>query len=187
MSQQPPPPPEDQPPAETPTAPAGWSGPGYAPPEPPRDRLEAYLRSNAGRYTREALTARAIAAGHAPDAVDAAWAVVDAEDAAEGRRDRRATVARVIGGAYVLTWLGVTLAWLSSNIGSPGSVATVSIVFAVFLFLPGILGYTFARRSRLLQRSGPWTAVAYATVPLVILVALAGSCIAIVPPFGGFM
>ena len=91
-------------------------------------------------------------------------------------------MSKAIGGAYVATWLALTLAWLVSSPAQAGSVALVSGVLAFFLFVPGILGYVLARQSRRLRRAGIGTAVAFAIVPLVILVALAGTCVAIVPP-----
>jgi hypothetical protein len=194
MAEQPPRPPDgDAPPGAEPGdpptppfgAPAGWGASEYQLPAPPADDPTGYVRANAGRYTREALTARLAAAGHPADAIAAAWATVEAEDAAEGRRDRRGTVSKVVGAAYVATWLVLTLLWLASNSGQVGSIALVSGVFAFFLLVPGILGYVLPRRSRRLQRAGIGTAVAFALVPLLILVALAGMCVSIVPP-GGF-
>jgi hypothetical protein len=40
-----------------------------------------YIRANRNTYTREAITQVLLDAGHAPDAVAAAWQVVDEEDA----------------------------------------------------------------------------------------------------------
>lgn len=205
MAQQPPPPPDDDaptggelpgppppstPPPAAPTgapavptgAPVGWAAPEYQLPAPSADDPAAYVRAYAGRYTREALTARLAAAGHAPEAIDAAWATVDAEDAAEGRRDRRGTVSKVIGGAYVATWLAVTLAHVASSPDVTGTVALISGVLALALFVPGTFGYVLARRSRRLRRAGIGTAVAFALVPLLVLVALAGTCVAVLPP-----
>ena len=92
MSDALPPPPADRPP--------GWSD-RYAPPEPGAD-VVAYLRANSSRYTREALDARLAAAGHPPEAIAAAWSVVQSEDSATGpqgparpdRRDHRAGLRR---------------------------------------------------------------------------------------------
>jgi hypothetical protein len=180
------PPPSVSPPPAPSTAPApiGWASPPYQPPAPPPDDITGYLRAHAGRYTREALTARLVSAGHGRDAIDGAWAAVDAEDAAAGRRDRRGTVSAIVGGAYLLTWLAITVMWL---VGAPyqgGSVLLVSGILAFFLFIPGVIGFALARNSRRLRRAGTGTAIAFALVPLLILGALAGTCVAIVPPTG---
>ena len=198
MSQQPPGPPDDDPrltgrepgiPPPPPTEEAGnpmtgWAGPEYQLPVPSADDPTGYLRANAGRYTRDALTARLAAAGHPTDAIAAAWATVDAEDAAEGRHDRRGTVSGLIAGAYLLTWLGITVAWLAANPDQAGSIALVSGLLAFILLIPGLIGFSVARGSRRLRRAGTGTAVAFATVPLLILVAIAGTCVALVPPSG---
>jgi hypothetical protein len=170
--------------AEQPPPVTGWTGPEHNIPVPPPDDTVGYLRANAGRYTREALTARLEAAGHGPDAIAAAWATIDAEDAAAGRRDRRGSVSTIIGGAYLLTWLAITAMWLLSSPDQAGSVLLVSALFAFFLFVPGVLGFIIARNSRRLRRAGTGTAIAFALVPLLILGALAGTCVAIIPPTG---
>lgn len=191
MAEQPPRPPDEAPPPETrppggppPVPVTGWAGPEHQLPAPPQDDITGYLRANAGRYTREALTARLVAAGHGKDAIAAAWATVDAEDAASGRRDRRGTVSTIVGGAYLLTWLGITLLWLASAPDQAGSVLLVSGLLAFFLFVPWVLGFVITRNSRRLRRAGTGTAVAFAIVPLLILVAIAGTCVSIVPVSG---
>lgn len=201
MGQQPPRPPDDEakvtggvpgdpPPPPTPTPATGgptigWAGPEYQLPVPSADDPTGYLRANAGRYTRDALTARLAAAGHPTEAIAAAWATVDAEDTAEGRRDRRGAVSGLIAGAYLLTWLGITVAWLVADTSQSWSVVAVSGVLAFVLFFPGFVGFYVARNTRRLRRAGTGTAVAFAIVPLLILVAIAGTCVSIVPP-GGF-
>jgi hypothetical protein len=180
-----PPSPAPQPPAPS-AAPAttGWAGPEFRAPAPPQDDIAGYLRAHSGRYTREALSARLAAAGHRPEEVAAAWATIDAEDAAAGRRDRRGTVSAVIGGAYLLTWLAITAVWLVGAPDQAGSVFLVSALLAFFLFIPGVLGFVIARNSRRLRRAGTGTAIAFALAPLLILAVLAGTCVAMVPPTG---
>ena len=151
---------------------------------PHAEVVATYVRANVRRYTRESITARLTTAGHSREAIEAAWATIDAEDASQGRRDRRGAVATFIGGAYVITWLAVTVAWLVADRGQVNSVVSVSGLFAAFLFLPGLIGFVSARRSRSLQRARIGTAVAFTFVPLLILVALAGTCVAIAPPTG---
>jgi hypothetical protein len=180
----PPPSPVPPPGSSTPPAPVGWASPAYQPPAPPPDDITGYIRANAGRYTREALTARLAAAGHGQGDIDNAWAAVDAEDAAAGRRDRRGTVSTLVGGAYVITWLVITGLWLVGAPDQAGSVLLVSGILAFFLFIPGLIAFLVARNSRRLRRAGTGTAIAFALVPLLILGALAGTCVAIVPPTG---
>lgn len=200
MAQQPPRPPDDgspmgsgeprQPPPSPPTTPpdpagtpATWgAGPEFQLPAPPADDPTGYLRANAGRYTRDALTARLASAGHPPEAIAEAWATVDAEDAAEGRRDRRGSVSKLIAGAYLLTWLGITLMWIATDASQLSGVWIVSGVLAIFLFIPGVVAFASARGSRRLRRAGIGTAVAFVIAPMLILAVLAGTCLVLAPP-----
>ena len=72
MTQGPPPAPEEQPNA--------WAA-AFEPP-PPASDIETYLRTYLTRYTRDALDRQLLRAGHPPDAIAAAWAAIDAQDAA---------------------------------------------------------------------------------------------------------
>ncbi len=167
------PPPPSQPPLQA------WAE-KYAPPAPAGD-IAAYLRANGTRYTRQALDARLLAAGHPPDAIAAAWATIAAEDAAAGRRDRRQQTAAIIGGAYLVTWiLVVLLAIAPSSVGRSGGIWVLAGVLAVSLFVPGIIAFFIARGSGWLRRAGVGRVVAFAFVPMLILFALAGTCVSFV-------
>ena len=167
MSDALPPPPADQPP--------GWNT--YAPPEPGAD-VVAYLRANSSRYTREALDARLAAAGHQPEAVAAAWSQVQSEDVASGRRDRRGQTAKIIALAYLATWLLVTvLVIVPSGGGTYSPVALLAGILAVALFIPGIIAVAIARSAGWLRRAGVGRVVAFALVPMLILFAVAGTCV----------
>jgi hypothetical protein len=170
MSDALPPPPADRPP--------GWDT-RYAPPEPGAD-VVAYLRANSARYTREALDARLAAAGHPPEAVAAAWSTVLAEDSAAGLRDRRGQTAGIIALAYVVTWLLVTLlAIVPSGGGLYSPVAVLAGILAVALFIPGVIAVAIARSTGWLRRAGVGRVVAFAFVPMLILFALAGTCVSV--------
>jgi hypothetical protein len=171
-----PPPPSDAPGP-------GW-GDKYAPPAPSGDIAE-YLRANGTRYTRQALDQRLLAAGHAPDAIAAAWATVTTEDEAAGRRDRRGQTAAIIGGAYLVTWLLVTLLAIIPSGGSSYSpVLLLSGILAVALFVPGIIAVAIARSTRWLRRAAVGRVVAFAFVPMLILFALAGTCVSVTQSIG---
>ena len=175
MSQGLPPPP--QPGAPDPS----WAE-RFAPPEPTAD-IAAYLRANMTRYTREALDQRLLGAGHAPDAIAAAWATVAADDAAEGRRDRRGQTAAIIGGAYLATFiLVVALAIVPSATGPYSFPLLAAGILAVALFVPGFIAVILARSTGWLRRAGVGRVVAFSFVPLLILFALAGTCVAVVRP-----
>ncbi len=165
---------QGQPPAEPSP---GWDA-RYAPPEPAAD-LVAYLRANSSRYTREALDPRlAVAAGHPPEAIAAAWARSSPRTSAAGARDRRGRRPGSSRGAYVVTWLLVTvLAILPSGGGTYSPVALLAGILAVALFIPGIIAVAIARSAGWLRRAGVGRVVAFAFVPMLILFALAGTCV----------
>ena len=174
------------PPPGAPAPPPGQPDPGwaerFAPPTPTAD-IAAYLRANSTRYTREALDQKLLAAGHPPDAIADAWAAFAAEDAASGRRDRRGQTAAIIGGAYLVTWLLVVgLAILPSDSGGFASATLLAGILAVSLFVPGFIAVILARSTGWLRRAGVGRVVAFSFVPLLILLALAGTCVAAVRP-----
>ena len=158
---------------------AAWEA-SFAPPEPTAD-IASYLRTYGARYTREALDSRLVAAGHQPDAIAAAWAAVDAEDAAAGRRDRRRQTAAIIGWAYLVTWvLVVLLVILPKGDAQYSPALLLAAILAVFLFVPGIIAVLIARGTGWLRRASVGRVIAFAFVPMVILFALAGTCVAYV-------
>lgn len=169
MSDALPPPPADQPP--------GWNT--YAPPEPGAD-VVAYLRANTGRYTREALDARLAAAGHPPEAIAAAWSVVMAEDTGAGRRDRRGQTATIITVAYIATWALVTFLVIAPNDALYSSQPILAGILAVALFIPGLIAVAIALSTGWLRRAGVGRMVAFSLVPMLILFALAGTCVSYV-------
>jgi hypothetical protein len=149
----------------------------FAPPRPTGD-IAAYLRTHSARYTREALDRRLLAAGHTPEAISAAWATVQAEDAAAGRRDRRSQTARIIGGAYVLTWLLVVLlAIVPKPDTTYASTPLLAAILAVSLFIPGSIAVIIARGWGGLRRAGAGRVAAFAVLPMIVLFAIAGTCI----------
>ena len=155
----------------------------YAPPQPVGD-VAAYLRANGTRYTREALDQRLLAAGHPPDAIAAAWATVEAEDKASGRRDRRRQTAGIIAGAYFLTWLLVVLLVMVPTYGAgSGSIPSLGGILAVSLFIPGIIAVAIALATGWLRRATVGRVVAFAFVPMLILFALAGTCVSFVQSY----
>ncbi len=175
------------PPPGAPAPPPGQPDPRwaerFAPPTPTAD-IAAYLRANSTRYTREALDQRLLAAGHPPEAIADAWAAFAAEDAAAGRRDRRGQTAAIIGGSYLVTWiLVVALAIVPSVPMAYAGPVLLAGILAVSLFVPGFIAVILARSTGWLRRAGVGRVVAFSFVPLLILFALAGTCVAAVRPF----
>jgi hypothetical protein len=155
----------------------------FAPPEPTAD-IPAYLRANGTLYTRDALDQRLLAAGHRPEAIEAAWAAVTAEDAAAGLRDRRGQTAAIIGGAYIVTFILVVALAIVPAASTPYTFpALLAGILAVALFVPGIIAVIGARSAGWLRRAGVGRVVAFSFVPLLVLFAVAGTCVATVRQF----
>jgi hypothetical protein len=168
---------QDLPPPPEPGVPDPNWAERFAPPMPSAD-ITAYLRANAPRYTREALDQRLVASGHPPEAIAAAWATVLAEDAASGLRDRRGQTATIIAIAYAATWLLVVLLFIAPSATSAySSPAILAGILAVALFLPAFLAVLLAMGTNWLRRASVGRVVAFSFVPLLVLFALAGSCI----------
>jgi len=166
-----PPPPQDQ-------SPPGWDL--LSTPPPPSSDLVAYLQANRDRYTREALEGRLAAAGHPPEAIAAAWAAALLEDSATGHRDRREQTAWIIAAAYAATWLAVTFLVMAPNDAMYGAQPILAGILAVALLIPGLIAVRVALSAGWLRRAGVGRVVAFAFVPMLILFALAGTCVSYV-------
>jgi hypothetical protein len=182
MSTDPPAPPDqppDQPPADQPLA--GW-GDRYGPP-PPSSDIVIYLEANTGRYTKEALDQRLLAAGHPPEAIAAAWSTVESADRAAGRQDRRGQTAGIIAVVYIATWALVTFGVIAPNNALYASKPILAGILAVALFIPGIIAVAIAQSAGWLRRAGVGRVVAFVFVPFLILFALAGTCVSYVQAY----
>jgi hypothetical protein len=167
------------------------TGQGPVPP-PAEDRVASaagYIHDHRERFTRDALTANLTASGYTPEEIAEAWRRSDAEAVersaadASGRSDRRNLVALIIAAAYLLTWGVFTIGWLTSE--PPGTVALVAGIFAVALLIPGVIALVLVRSWDRLREASVGTVVAALIVPIVVLVGIAGLCVATFPPFGG--
>jgi hypothetical protein len=97
----------------------------------PDSQIDAYIRENRGRYTREAVRQQLIAAGHAPEAIDAAWERVARASPATPQRPagwrpgwREFLILLVVGA------IGAAIVWANEPYGA-GAIAPV--VYAVIL------------------------------------------------------
>jgi hypothetical protein len=161
--------------------------PGTTPPTS-EERLAAatrYVRENRDRFTPEALTSELTSSGYTPAEIAEAMRASEAGSAAgaaEGK-DRRNLVAAIIAGAYIVTWLVFTIGWL---IDQPvGTAALLAGIFAVALLIPGVIALVLVRSWDRLRQASLGTVVAALVVPVVILVGIAGLCVATFSPFPG--
>ena len=84
--------------------------------------------------------------------------------------------------AYFVTWLLViVLAIIPSGGGLYSPVALLAGILAVALFIPGIIAVAIAQSTGWLRRAGVGRVVAFSFVPMLILFALAGTCVSVTP------
>jgi hypothetical protein len=95
------------------------------------NEIQAYIRANRAAYTREAITARLQEAGHGEADIEAAWAAIEAEEAAAAPppAGRSWGLAVGIAFAYVgvsilifIVWLVLVFALASASSSEFGSV-----------------------------------------------------------------
>jgi len=141
------------------------------------DPIRDYIRANLATHTREAIRSQLLAAGHAPERIDATW-----------REEWQAvTVNRAATG---LRWLSVALFVLGGLIGAFGALLILGFNRPTnggqFLFLYGLsylaIGYALVRlvpwSVRRFQLSGWWAALlGLALVPIYGAV-MFGTCFA---------
>ena len=146
------------------------------------DDLRTYIREHRTTYTRDALTAELVTAGHATADIEAAWAQVEAEDAAAAARGPVGWVAAeerpyVRGARTVLAMVIVGLAYIGSALWFLSAGAFSSNVIVVWLYTVA----TIAAAAFLLRRLGRATSASVVTgtflLAVVLYVGLAGACI----------
>jgi hypothetical protein len=133
-----------------------------------RPEIDSYLREHGGRYTREALRERLVAAGHPADEVDAAldeWSSRrTAQDAAD--RELRGRYWRWTWGIFGAVWLGTVVVAGGSAMGAVALI--LGIAMLVGLAVSGAIGRYMVRSTGL--------GVAL-IVPVVAALLIGGSCI----------
>ena len=148
-------------------------------PRMPDDRIVQYILENRDRYSRKAIRDQLEAAGHDPWAIHAAFVAAEAEGQSGGpSRDLRGEAAMVVIAAYIGTYVAFALFSQRNFYGG---------VLAIFLLGGALLSLVIVALTPALQQvrspeAAPALAIGLA-VPLVILVGIAGLCIAAVNPF----
>ena len=143
-----------------------------------KPEIETYLREYGAKYTREALRAQLIEAGHAPEEVDAALGEWDAAHSRPPEsEDLRGRFWRWAWGLHIAAWAVLAL-WVfllaGSNLNQYGG-ATIGLVVLAFMLLIG-LGISGLIGRFMVNRTGLAVAL---IVPAISAILLAGACYAI--------
>jgi hypothetical protein len=156
-------------------APGEPASPAIASPEDDRVAvLAAYLRSNQGRFTDEALARKATEAGYSPHEVAAARALAEGrswatETSSPSRTNRGVVAAVAIGYVVILYLLISTTGSMSSDLS--GTVALVGL-------LGGVIAWALLRNQRPSLARGIGCGVVLAIViPVVVIVVIIGICV----------
>ena len=165
--------------------PAMGTTPADAPPAPPageaarRKVLESHFRSHDGRYTRFALEQAARTASYSDNDIAAAWSAIDFEDAGKAPAARSASIARLV--ILVLYLATFFLFVAGSDMGSRTSGVGTGIL-AVTLLLVGAVSLLLVGRRKVVSRNLSAALAGMLAVPFILLVIVAGLCVATTGP-----
>ncbi len=136
-----------------------------------------YITENREQYTREAIDAHLLTAGHSRAEIDAAWSRLGEEHrtASDDRAFRRAFL------TSVAAMYGIT--FLVYAVGFP---LVISAILLIALFLAALISVALVGRSRSARRGVAGGLLTALVIPFVFLVIVAGLCTALTgAPFSG--
>lgn len=152
-------------------------------PEPAADPVVEYIRAHRNRFTRAAINAQLLEAGHPQWSIDAGWAALQAtaEPSAEaGGRQGPGTIllAFVVLAAYVFAaWLAFAVAGPNASLGLTGGAATILLVYAIAMLIA--CAYSIRGLIRAPTTGGGARAIGMAFgISIAIFVGLSGLCLA---------
>ena len=147
----------------------------------PGDDIDAYLRQYRDQFTRDAMAARLMEAGHDPATVEAALHRLESEhvEAVEGAiraADSRAAGTRKVTRIIVLAVYGLACLWLLAGFGVTLQTLFLpsNITFIVLAIGIGVLVAWLIGRTQSVAAMIAWSVVA---IVIGIPVALLGACI----------
>jgi hypothetical protein len=169
--------PPESPPPEGPRSPQSFWDPSGLGPEDRVRILEEHFSRYGQAYTPGALGRVALEAGYTEQEIAAAIAKVQVSSAAsaEASAPTRATAQRVILASYGLTYLVFAIVFLSqpSSYGI-GVIALMILTFTLSVALG--LSALWARRRRFRDQGSSLKLASILSVPIILLVLVAGTC-----------
>ena len=145
------------------------------------EELVTYIRDHRTTYTREALTAELVSAGHAAADIEAAWAQMESEDAAAASKGPTGWVVAderpyVRGAGALLALVVVVLGYLGSvawfAVSRVSSSGIVVLLYSVAMLVAGV----FVVR-RISRASSAGVVFGSFLLAIALYVGLAGACI----------
>jgi hypothetical protein len=140
--------------------------------------LHAYLMANRGRYTDDALLEAAANAGYRREVVLEAIAALPPLESTAPTRKRAVLV---VLGSYA-----VVFALLAASMAANGN-GNLNVILAISMGLGALISIPFLRRGPRMAPGAQLAMGGLIAVPLVLLVLIAGTCLASGMPFHGFL
>lgn len=156
-----------------------------------RDRvasLSEYFLAGADRYTPEALRQAAAGSGFSPEEIDAAYSrAIDRQRDEEVAGPIRNRARRTVLVAYGLVYAGFAVAFLTFA-SRRGAGVIALVILTIVLLVALSISLSWVRRQRPSVHEAEGALVTMLAVPFVLLVAVAGLCVAGTTPgsFGLF-
>ena len=147
------------------------------------DALVEYIVRNRGTFTREAINAQLLEAGHAQGSIDAAWAEPEATPGrarGPGTKPGLGTIllALIVLAGYVFAaWLAFVVAGPNVSLGLTGGAATILLVYAIAMLIA--CAYSIRGILRAPSTGGGARAIGIAFgISVAVFVGLSGLCLA---------
>jgi hypothetical protein len=154
--------------------------------EPRPEAVEAatsWLREHQATLTEDALTAGLREAGYSEAEIAAAFGRLDREAIEPAPRDLRARAAVILVLGFLGTWLVLVLRMIAIA-GTGGWVGTAAVILGAILLVIGAISFAAIESSSRLRKGTTGALVAILAVPFVLLVIVAGLCVATTGPIG---
>jgi hypothetical protein len=153
------------------------------------NEIDAYIRENRDRYTREALTRRLVSEGHEPAAIEAAWARIEADDAGGspdvGGPPSRPAGRRGLGTTLLIILVtfayGGAIAAAAANVFYGGAVSILMLAYVVAMLIGARYSLLRLIRAPTLVNGASAIGAAFA-LSFVIFVGLSGLCFVALGP-----
>lgn len=140
----------------------------------------AWLRGHQATFTRDALASGLRDAGYSEAEIAAAF---EREAIEPAPRDLRSRAAAILVVGFLGTWLVLVLRMIA--IGGPGGfVPVAAVILGTILLVIGAISFAGIESSSRLRKGTTGALVAILAIPFVLLVIVAGLCVATTGPIG---
>ena len=148
------------------------------------DAALEWLRGHQATFTRDALASGLRDAGYSEAEIAAAFERLDSEAIEPATQDLRSRAAAILIVGFLGTWLVLVLRMIAVG-GTGGYVGTAAVILGAILLVIGAISFAGIESSARLRRGSTGMLVGILAVPFVLLVIVAGLCVATTSSFGG--